>query len=74
MAEQGRTLSQDDQNRIRRLAQHNSIRQTAKMADVSRNTARKYLRLISAREVPSQGEQRFSMPVRSPYPSRAGTG
>lgn len=44
MAEQGRKLDEATQARIRRLAQVQSIRQTAKAADVSRNTARKYIR------------------------------
>ncbi len=44
MAERGRELPKEDQQRIKRLSAYTPIRQVAKLAEVSRNTARKYIR------------------------------
>jgi hypothetical protein len=44
VAERGKPLDQQTERMIRRIAQVQSIRQTAKLAEVSRNTVRKVVR------------------------------
>ncbi len=44
MAQRGRPLDEPTRRFIRRAAEVNSIRKTARLAEVSRNTARKVLR------------------------------
>lgn len=42
MADRGRPLPFKAREEIKQVRQHHSIRQTAKVLDVSRNTVRKY--------------------------------
>lgn len=44
MAERGKQLPKEDQQRIKRLAAYTPIREVARLAEVSRNTVRKYVR------------------------------